>query len=458
MDLIYSGRRFSIAIFGRSLHLVIWLFVCIIASFIFCQNAGAQVIHHLQIHVIDLDSKPLSKIQFTAELKDASTSGLSDSQGMATLGIGADIKSGTPITLEVSSAQNEYIFISPEDQRVRIPPFEQTSSIIEVVLAKSGDRRVLQTPSGIYSILVKLIDGESLPSVAASGRKQNAMAEVAQKYKLSQVEIESAITLWRLNNPSNPSVAGLAALYKDKNEDAIGLFKAAVIEKNKQSADLSYYLGIAYMKSNDYKAAVKAFETALRVDPTNSSYLELTGDSYAKISQYAKADQMYKDALKALDDPSDSVNYSYILRDHAKMLEHLHRYSEAEAAFKEDYETAMKNYEGPDYIVVEGSVASYASFLESRGKYEHSAKLYRDIFIGLDSGEAADSSHAYIPPIVRVLLKNKASSSDEDIVKFILGDLANNVGDKELQSIVKDVKEARISLSRKSTASIRHSQ
>ena len=86
--------------------------------------------------------------------------------------------------------------------------------------------------------------------------------------------------------------------YKDKQyADAAGNFALAV-HRNPHDVRAQHYLGLASARSGDVRAAVRALETAIGLDPHNVSLLKDAGTIFRQAGLFLKAEKAYQEALK----------------------------------------------------------------------------------------------------------------------------------------------------------------
>ena len=95
-----------------------------------------------------------------------------------------------------------------------------------------------------------------------------------------------------------------------KNSEAINSLSQAVSQKEyKSNGEIWNYLGLAYIKGNDYKQARKALEKAVKLSSTNSIYHSNLAYVYMLLRQTSKAKSSAKKAIEL--DPKN-VNAYYL--------------------------------------------------------------------------------------------------------------------------------------------------
>lgn len=90
---------------------------------------------------------------------------------------------------------------------------------------------------------------------------------------------------------------GIAA-YKDRKfAEAAGNFQLAV-GRNPKDVKAQHYLGLASARAGDVRAAVKAIETALLIEPHNGALLKDAGAIFRQAGLLLKAEKAYQEAIR----------------------------------------------------------------------------------------------------------------------------------------------------------------
>src|SRR5882724_10127772 len=119
---------------SRARHLVLAGLVLLLAAGVARAENGVLV-----VHVTYLDQKPLARVHIGTT--DGSTA-VTDVGGRARIRLAAGVIVGQEVLLQVvpSEGDNErWVFISPWNQRVLVPPFD-SGQAVSVVLAKKADK------------------------------------------------------------------------------------------------------------------------------------------------------------------------------------------------------------------------------------------------------------------------------------------------------------------------------
>jgi len=90
---------------------------------------------------------------------------------------------------------------------------------------------------------------------------------------------------------------GIAA-YKDRKfAEAAGNFQLAV-GRNPRDVKAQHYLGLASARAGDVRAAVKAIESALSIEPHNGALLKDAGAIFRQAGLLLKAEKAYQEAIR----------------------------------------------------------------------------------------------------------------------------------------------------------------
>ncbi len=121
-------------------------------------------------------------------------------------------------------------------------------------------------------------------------------------YALAQTEREQGIELYK----------------QGKNKEAVAILqKASKQKETKTDAEVWNYLGLAYLKDNDAKKAIKALEKAVDFNPLNATYQTNLAYGYFLGNKLDKAQDISTKAI-ALD---SQIADAYFIRGSASILE-----------------------------------------------------------------------------------------------------------------------------------------
>src|SRR5262249_16828761 len=126
--------------------------------------------------------------------------GETDVGGRARIRLAPGVKVGQEVELQVIPSENDkdsWVFISPWDQRVRVPPFEGGQSV-PVVLAKKADKEALLGSSDgrkaiEQSILSELSKLRQAKSEITEEQRRTVLQAQAAAYGLKPEEVDAAI-------------------------------------------------------------------------------------------------------------------------------------------------------------------------------------------------------------------------------------------------------------------------
>jgi len=90
---------------------------------------------------------------------------------------------------------------------------------------------------------------------------------------------------------------GIAAYKERKFAEAAGNFQLAV-GRNPKDVKAQHYLGLASARAGDTRAAVKAIEAALAIEPHNGTMLKDAGAIFRQAGLLLKAEKSYQEALR----------------------------------------------------------------------------------------------------------------------------------------------------------------
>ncbi len=90
---------------------------------------------------------------------------------------------------------------------------------------------------------------------------------------------------------------GIAAYKERKFAEAAGNFQLAV-HRNPRDVKAQHYLGLASARAGDMRAAVKAIEAALSIEPHNGGMLKDAGAIFRQAGLLLKAEKAYQEAVR----------------------------------------------------------------------------------------------------------------------------------------------------------------
>jgi len=90
---------------------------------------------------------------------------------------------------------------------------------------------------------------------------------------------------------------GIAAFKERKYAEAAGNFQLAA-HRDPKDVKAQHYLGLASSRAGDMRAAVKAIETAIGLEPHNGTLLRDAGAIFRQAGLLTKAEKAYQEALR----------------------------------------------------------------------------------------------------------------------------------------------------------------
>src|SRR5262245_6016734 len=247
----------------------------------------------LVVQVSDLKGAPIPRVQLATK-GDGSIGPPTDAAGRTRISLAAQTKPQTIVALTIVSAPKDLVFISPWDNQVRVPPFENESqNFASVVLADGNDRALLENGKVVVSVVSKL-NLSTAPKDASNQpaeRRADALRQTAASLGVQPSELDTAIRAYG-PRASDPYDKGMVALYAGDMANATERLTAALRQREERleagkrdAADAAFFLAQALYRQNQYAQAVAMYQKALAYRPgdpatTNNLALALlhTGD------------------------------------------------------------------------------------------------------------------------------------------------------------------------------------
>jgi hypothetical protein len=240
----------------------------------------------LVLHVKDPQGRPLAGVQLATE-GEGSTSPLTDRAGKTRLRLASQTRAGAWVTLQVVRSRRDLVFISPWNQRVIVPPFEnETDNYVPVTLANRGDRAMLESGAAVMAMAASinkaiLPQGREAPS--PEEQKRRALEEASRVFGLPVGEIDRAIRGWG-QKTDDVYERGLVALYEKRYPEAsrhlaesLQLREANLQRARVEVADAAFFLGSSLYEQGRYKESSVAYQRALELRPDDPVVLNKSG-------------------------------------------------------------------------------------------------------------------------------------------------------------------------------------
>jgi tetratricopeptide (TPR) repeat protein len=307
------------------------------AMVILCAPLSAQE-SMLWLHVIDTRGQPIEGIRLSPK-GNGSVSDPTTLAGRTRIRLAPDTRAGQWVSLQVVNKRSDHqgwVFISPWDSRVLIPPFEEASeNFAPIVLARRSDRQMLENPEALAAITSSILEQvsrkTSINQEYIREQRQEILAEQAKKFGLEPGEVDQAIRAWQ-QKTKDPYEKGLAALYAENYpestkqlSESLRIRKSALKQAQADVVDAAFFLGQSLYQEGQYRASAHALREALALRSDDIIIIKFLGIASHKAGYYAKAEPLYQRALvilnKALgrNHPSTKMVHDHFVRLQGKL-------------------------------------------------------------------------------------------------------------------------------------------
>ena len=185
-----------------------------------------------------------------------------DVAGRTRIRLAAQTKPQAIVALTIVGAPKDLVFISPWDNQIRVPPFENESqNFASIVLAERGDRALLENGKALLSMVAKVnltAGAKATREARPEDRRGLALNQVASAFGLDAAQVDAALRAWG-EKVGPPYEMGMASLYADKHPEAAERLAAALkakeqrLEQNqRETADAAFFLGQALYEQAKY--------------------------------------------------------------------------------------------------------------------------------------------------------------------------------------------------------------
>jgi len=267
-------------------------------------------------------------------------------------------------------------------QRVR----EAVSEAHEVLKRDPNDLPTHRLLARIYLRSLGDINGTAVQQDTVA----KAIAEYAEVHRLDPSDQEAALwlaRLYRLHNEPDKAEQVLNSMLKEDpgNEAAVEQLTQLLLDENKadeavkllegmnehsSSPALLDLLGDAYTQMHDYAKAETAYRQAVELDPSELSHLRGLGQTLLSEEKYQEALGVYQKLVELM--PDDSDNYLRL----AQIYRELHQLDKAEESL------AKARQYNPGSLEI---LYNEAMIYESQGRYEDAIRVLSDAVTGLKS-------------------------------------------------------------------------
>ena len=206
-----------------------------------------------------------------------------DTRGLVKLRLAQGTEEGHRVELILGSGSSEtWVFVSPWDRYVRVPPFDKESEFERVVVGKKGSRELLRSDVAMSSALNDIRD-----SLGAFERRQREVTEVERQQVLAEKAREYGLTVDRLDEAlrafgeraEDPFDKALGAYYEQNFVEAETQLEvsrevrwerptraeAELGKADDELVEVDVFLGQVRYEQGHYAEAVEPFQEALSV-------------------------------------------------------------------------------------------------------------------------------------------------------------------------------------------------
>jgi tetratricopeptide (TPR) repeat protein len=359
----------------------------------------------LVVHVTDTANRPLLRVQLATK-GSGGVGTPTDAAGRTRIVLAPETKPQTVLALTIVAPEN-LVFISPWDSQLRVPPFENESqNFASVVLARRGDRALLENPRVVNAAVAQVNLSTSTRERAQPPlRPADALAQTAASLGVQPSELEAAI-LGLSKRTSDPYDSGMAALYAGRLDEATALLADAAqnraqraVSGARDAADAAFFLAQALYRQGKYTESAGAYRQALGLRPGDPATTNNLGLTLLQAGDYAGAEPLLRlaiatiEAAKGKDDP-DIV---FSLNNLGTMLVTKGDVEGAEAAFRRGLEV-RRTALGANNVRTANSMTNLASALLQRGSDAEADSL---LMSALDIFDAAPPEPPTLVPGAR---------------------------------------------------------
>lgn len=279
-----------------SLFIIIFLFAGLV-------NAQDRV---LRILVVDLEGKPIPRIELS--VRGASSTGITQDDGKANIVLAPLTAPNSEIKLYIVSAPKEYVFISPWEAQVRVPPFENaTPNSIQVVMAEKGLRALLEDHRSLVAAaeaIKRANDWRLGKDILPKEKRVEALKTVAEAFGLDPKDLDQALRELE-DKAKDPYEKGQSALYSKNYVEAekylresAQIRKQQLHEAERKLADAEISIAYSLLEQEKYEEAVTLYRRAFNIDKDNMNALAGLVVCLTLSGRFEEVDPLYKPLLE----------------------------------------------------------------------------------------------------------------------------------------------------------------
>ena len=263
----------------------------------------------LVVQISDTQRRPIAGVRI-ATRGDGSIGAPTDAAGRTRIRLAAQTRPGAIVALTIVPAPKtkDFVFISPWDNNVSVPPFENESqNFARLVVVERGERAALESGPGFAALIARVnLATTAREVVAAPARPADALNEVAVLFGLTPAQVVAAIRA--SSKSADPYERGMAALFDGELDEASDRLAAALKDREATSAggarapaDAAFFLAQTLYREGNFSEAVDAYRKALKYrpgDPTTTNNLGLT---LMQAGDFRAAEPMLRLALNTIE-------------------------------------------------------------------------------------------------------------------------------------------------------------
>jgi hypothetical protein len=262
------------------------------------------------VQVQDTKHLPVPRLEIGIEGMGGSK--ITDDDGKAQLPVGNATKEADWLSLSIlhSPAGQDFVMVSPWDNRVLVPSFEdKPENFLRIVVVRRGDRAALEDGTVLRSLAEKINKANSPKSTVDPTSQQypkTALAIVAGQYGLSSDDVDHAIRTWG-STTIDPYEAGIAALYErdypratsqlqgslQQREAKLENDQKTMTQDERQVVDAAFFLGSSLYAEGKYRESAQAYERCLQIWPQDTILMNNAAMSLEDAGDFSRAEILY---------------------------------------------------------------------------------------------------------------------------------------------------------------------
>jgi tetratricopeptide (TPR) repeat protein len=362
-----------------------WLFIILLCIHIFSGVASAEQ-GVLVVKVRNPRGQPLSGV--VVGPTGIGNPGRTDGNGLARISLPAGTRPTDSLLIEIVSPRHKYIFISPWDQRLVIPSFEdKPENFVSLTLGLPGDRELLLNDEAIRAMassINKLLASNGSSEVTPELRHA-ALVQVATIFGIPGLDIDKTIRSWG-EKVQDPYDIGIAALYEGNYLHAQQQLQIASDNREqdlqlsiKKYADSKFFLGQSLYLQGKYQAAADAFRETVKWRSDDPLVVNNLALNLAQLGNLNEAERLYRqsaDSQRAVQN-RDPFLFSQSIGSLGGVLLREGNLTDAEPALREALSIRQQSLPSGDPRVAT-SMNNLAVLLQLKGKLNEAEKLLTD--------------------------------------------------------------------------------